>query len=167
MRQCTPYSDIPVLDSNTPHEYPKQNGERNKYEPYLDKITENEMVPDIVHRLTLDEELTCDSGIIADRHDYLDQLLSKICRTNHYPSELEQYNKLLTATIKIAAGETSGSTNLPLENNYFKLLAAYSKQTGMDYRSMIETSVENSTITLTLSVPVAFSNDDEIQVFVV
>ena len=167
MRQCTPYSDIPVLNTQTTHEYPKQSGERNKYEPYLDKITENEMVPDIVHRLRLDEDLECEDGVIANRHDYLDQLISKICRTGNFSSVLEHYNNLLISTIKISAGETSGSTTLPLQNNYPTLIAAYSKQTGMDYKSIIEMSVENSIITLTLSTPVAFNTSDEIQVIVV
>lgn len=166
MRQCTPYSDL-VVSGTPPIVYPRQASEdRAPYEPYLDKITERELVPDIVHRLKIDEKVEYNGFTIASRHDDLLALIAKMCRVSNFPAILEQFATMQTGTINIAAGTSSGVVTFIFQNNHPEVLYAVSKQTGMDYKDAVSMNVANGIITVSLNTPVNFSSDEEIQVIV-
>ena len=166
MKPCTPYSDQKVIKQRAVDTYHRQAGVRNNvHDPYLDRITEREMVPDILHRVRFDENIDCDGQSLGGAGEYLTNVLAKICRVGNYPAVLKNYDGLQVGTLKMMAGEKRGSVEFVTPSKNPSLVAARSTSTGADYKDLMEVATYDGITSVRLVTDVAFAMDEEIQVF--
>lgn len=132
-----------------------------------DKITERELVPDILHRLKFSKEIHDKDNIYFNKQSTFDDIISKLISV--LPDKVrENYNKIELGTIYIKAGTSSGSFSIQLPPYEFqpKCVYAISQQTGMDYSDCIEQNTFNGITTFSLNVADNFINDDYIRIYV-
>ena len=134
-----------------------------------DKITERELVADILHRLKFSKEINDKDNVYFNSQSTFDDIISKLISSIPFPDKVrENYTKIELGTIHIKAGTSSGSfaIQLPPDEFHPKCVYAISQQTGMDYSDCIEQNTFNGITTFSLNVADNFINDDYIKIYV-
>lgn len=132
----------------------------------IDKITERELVFDIVERLKLGRDITNGSVVQLNAGTYLTDVISKLISMMS-PEVTLDYNNMKCAYIKISAGHKSGSIMINGLNEQ-KVVLACSKQTGADITECInvEPNGEDGIIcTMTSDAP--YYNDEYIKIYAI
>jgi len=134
----------------------------------LDKITERELVFDILDRLSLGRNVMSDDGndIYIDKGSKLTDILRNIINLNINDSDKEYYKYLKIVTMKIPAGASLAIVSIG-GLKYRKILKAISKQTGMDYIDCLETYGDNNLWNIEFKSDSSFTHDDEIKLYLI
>lgn len=130
-----------------------------------DKITERELVYDIIERLKLGKTLTDDAVRVLHRPgEMLTGVLSRLA--NMVPvSVLLNYYKIKTGFITIAANAKGGSTIIEGLTDR-KVVLAVSQQSGINVTKCLSViNYGNNGITVTMSSSVPYTNSDYIKIY--
>lgn len=137
-----------------------------EFRPEIDRVTEREMVYDIVERLKLGRDLPYkyNSNVyLGHAGDYLLDMFQRF--SFMIPTSiLDEIENIKTGVITIAAGTKGGSIAIPGASN---IIRAYSEATGMDVQYSLTTAVTNGNLTASISTDVAYSKDDKIKIYAV
>ena len=134
----------------------------------VDKITERELVFDILDRLSLGRNIMSDNGndIYINKGTKLTDILRNIINLNIDDSYKEYYKDLKIVTMHITAGTSSSIVSVG-GLKYRKILKAISKQTGIDYSECLTTNGDNSFWNIEFNNDTNFTNDDEIKLYLI
>lgn len=129
----------------------------------IDKITERELVYDIVERLKLGRDFEMLPGAIYRAGTFLLDLFKGLAVL--FPTSfLLHIMDVKTAYIHIDAGGTSGTCALP-NNQAVTILRAYSEQTQMDVKECVLVSGSANNYTATFSCDIALLKEDYIKIY--
>ena len=131
----------------------------------IDKITERELVFDIIERETLGKDLTNDDGDVTfwKAGTFITAIWRKLVMMLP-PTITLNFLKVKVGVIDIPIGSKGGTVNISgLENN--QILLAQSQQTGIDIKECINTTVSGNNMICTLTTDVAYSNEDHIKIY--
>lgn len=135
----------------------------------VDKITERELVFDILDRLSLGRNVMSEDGtsVYINKGSKLTDVLRNIIDLNIDDSDKEYYKDLKVVTLKIPMGERS--VLISVEGlKYRKILKAISKQTGIDYIDCLSTYMSNNNIfTIVFTSDTVFTHDDELKLYLI
>lgn len=133
----------------------------------VDKITERELVHDIVERLVLGKDLN--NGIYENHKagEHLTTILNKLISTALPPEAILNYLKVKCAYIKIPSGNRSGSVVITgLQDR--KIILATSTQTGLDISACLSVvNNSNDSIICTMTTDVPYNNDEYIKIYAI
>ena len=134
----------------------------------IDKITERELVFDILDRLSLGRNIMSEDGnnIYIDKGSKLTDILRNIIDLNINDSDKEYYKYLKIVTMKIPTGASSAIVSIG-GLKYRKILKAISKQTGMDYIDCLKTYGDNNIWNIEFNSDNSFTHDDEIKLYLI
>jgi len=128
----------------------------------LDKVTERELVYDIVERLSLGKDLKDGSTLFYKAGTMVTDVIKKIIFMLP-PSIVIHYSDLKVGVIHIAPGQKSGSCTINgLSNGEIAL--AYSQQTQMDIKECI-TKSGGTNLTCTYTTKVPFEREEYVKVY--
>ena len=134
------------------------------FDKLVDKVTERELVYDIIERLKLGKQMVSPSGVLYyDADTMLTDVIKKLVSMAP-PDVNDDYYNIKVADIHIKAGERSGSclfTGL-LRN---EVVLAYSQQTQMDIKEAIQATPNVDGFRCIFTSKVPFINDETIKVF--
>ena len=133
----------------------------------VDKITERELVPDILHRVKFSNTIHDKDTTYFKEGSSIEDIIIRII--DSLPDKVrENYNKIHIGTIYMRAGTSSGACSIELPPDEFQPQCVYavSQQTGIDYSGIIEKSTLNGITTFMLNVADNFLNDDYIRIYV-
>lgn len=129
----------------------------------IDKVTERELVYDIVERLSLGEDLGEIDNTLWTRGTLITTILKKLAYALPASITLNMLN-VKTGVITINAGQSSGSTVITNLNNNI-LLMAVSEQTGCDIKDCIQTNVSGNNVTYSITVNTPYTKNEYIKIY--
>ena len=129
----------------------------------IDKITERELVYDIVERLTLGKDLSEGHNKIWNKGTFITEMWKKLVYMLP-PTITLNFLKVKVGVIHIAAGAKTGTTTISDLDNGIVLLAL-SQQNGNDIKECLATSVNSGALTCTLTTDLPFTKDEYIKVY--
>ncbi len=129
----------------------------------IDKVTERELVYDIVERLSLGEDLGEIDNTLWTRGTLITTILKKLAYALPASITLNMLN-VKTGVITINAGQSSGSTVITNLNNNV-LLMAVSEQTGCDIKDCIQTNVSGNNVTYSITVNTPYTKNEYIKIY--
>ena len=129
----------------------------------IDKVTERELVYDIVERLSLGEDLGEIDNTLWTRGTLITTILKKLAYALPASITLNMLN-VKTGVITINAGQSSGSTVITNLNNNV-LLMAVSEQTGCDIKDCIQTNVSGNNVTYSITVNTPYTKNEHIKIY--
>ena len=129
----------------------------------IDKVTERELVYDIVERLSLGEDLGEIDNTLWTRGTLITTILKKLAYALPASVTLNMLN-VKTGVITINAGQSSGSTVITNLNNNV-LLMAVSEQTGCDIKDCIQTNVSGNNVTYSITVNTPYTKNEYIKIY--
>lgn len=134
------------------------------FDKLIDKVTERELVFDIVERLKLGKQMINDSGTLYyDANTMVTDVIKKLVSMAP-PDVNDDYSNIQVEDIHIRAGEKSGTCLFTgLSKN--QIVLAYSQQTQMDIKQAIQTSSGTDGFRCIFTSKVPFINDETIKVF--
>ena len=136
------------------------------FNPEVDKITEKEMVYDIVERLSLGKNLTSNSGeVYVNANTKLEDML-RLLIENTSPVSLKNYNNIHIQEMHISAGSDFSSVTIA-NLNEFKIIKAISNQTGMDYSNLLSSYRQGTSLIVDFHTKIPFSHDEIIKIFAI
>ena len=129
----------------------------------IDKVTERELVYDIVERLSLGEDLGEIDNTLWTRGTLITTILKKLAYALPASITLNMLN-VKTGVITINAGQSSGSTVITNLNNNV-LLMAVSEQIGCDIKDCIQTNVSGNNVTYSITVNTPYTKNEYIKIY--
>ena len=139
----------------------------NEYNKNKDRITEKELVPDILERLTLSADITDSEGnvLVHSGTSFADVI--KLLNKSETFESLPILSDAAIVTMKIEAGKNHGEVVIDHQTSFNpKIYYAVSKQTGIDYTDCLSLLVKTSMMIITLDIPIPFLHDEEIKIYV-
>lgn len=134
------------------------------FDQLVDKVTERELVYDIIERLKLGKQMVNSSGTIYhEPNDMLVDVIKKLVSLAP-PDVNDNYYDIKIADIHIAAGDKSGACSF---NNLTanEIVLAYSQQTQMDIKDAIKTTSTAGTMNCVFNSKVPYIHDEVIKVY--
>ena len=132
------------------------------FDDALDKVTEREMVYDIVERLSLGKDLRDAERIYYQNKTPLLDLIRKLITLEPVPVILNYFD-IKVGYINIRANGFSGNTTI---DGASSVVYAYSQQTGIDMTSFISTSRDTfNNLICSYGSEQPYLNDDIIKIY--
>ena len=128
-----------------------------------DKVSEREMVYDIVERMTLGKDLTEGSNVLWRAKTFITDIWKKLA---YMLPPIVSLNilKVKVGIIEINAGSTSGSVTIT-DLEHKQVLLAVSQQNGCDLKDCLTISTSDNNIVCSLSVDAPFLSKEYIKVY--
>ena len=136
------------------------------FEREKDRVTEREMVYDIVERLKIGRDLKYKDNpniYLGYAGDYLLDLFQRFAQAIP-DTVLANLDTLKTTALKISAG-TKGNTTTILNAN--SILMAFSESTGMDVGDVLTVTKSGSNLVVALTAEVNYNKDDTIKIYTI
>ena len=132
----------------------------------IDKLTERELVYDIVERLALGKDLKTGSIVNHNAGEQLTEVLNKLISTQP-PEVILNYLKVKCGYIKISAGGKTGSIAISgLQDR--KVILAISEQMGIDVKDCLSvTNISADTIICSMTTDAPYKNDEYIKIYAI
>lgn len=136
-----------------------------RFDQDLDKITERELVYDIVERLKLGKDLYEGNALIYKAGTFLTECLKR-CVLNLPASLVARFADIKIDVMQINPGASTGyCTFTDLKEG--KVLLAYSEQTQMDIKETLTIHNAGSTMTCIMDADSAYIHGDHIKIYAV
>ena len=129
----------------------------------IDKVTERELVYDIVERMTLGDDLTEGTNTLWTKGTFITDIWKKIVYMLPPTVTLNILN-IKTGVIDIAAGAKTGNVIIQNLTNR-EVLLAISEQNGCDVKEALDTFITGNDITVTLTVDTPYTRPEHIRVY--
>ena len=129
----------------------------------IDKVTERELVYDIVERMTLGDDLTEGTNTLWAKGTFITDIWKKIAYMLP-PTVTLNILKIKTGVIDIAAGAKTGSVIISDLTNR-EVLLAISEQNGCDIKETLDTFITGNDLTVTLTVDTPYTRPEHIKVY--
>lgn len=129
----------------------------------IDKITERELVYDIVERSTLGKDLKENNVLFWKKGTFLTDIFKRLVSFLPLPVTLHLYDVQIQY-IHIGAGQKAGVCTFSNLSSG-EILLAYSQQTQMDVKDTIVISGDKTRLTCTLNTTVPYHKDEYIKVY--
>ena len=135
------------------------------FDPLKDKITEKELVPDILERLSFGKELSNGANEYASKGTKLVDVLIGVLQASLPQNVISHFKNVHVDTLHIQANHRF-ATKIIHDLKECKLLYAVSQQTGIDMTSYIMTlNTSPGSLTCTFSSDVPYLSDDTITIY--
>lgn len=129
----------------------------------IDKITERELVYDIVERMSLGKNLSEGTNILWKAGTLITDMWKKLAYMLP-PSITLNFLKVKVGVISIPAGSTSGAVTITnIENG--SILLAQSQQNGSDVKECITVVRNGNNIVCTMSTDIAYTHNEYIKIY--
>ena len=134
------------------------------FDKLIDKATERELVYDIVERLSLGKPMYNElNSLYYEANTMVTDGFKKIIKM--LPPDIEaDYSKIQVANMEIPAGSKSGICRFN-DLTIGKVVLAYSQQTQMDIKQLINTTGDTTALTCTFTADVPYINDEVIKIY--
>lgn len=129
-----------------------------------DKITEREMVYDILERLSFGENLKDENITYANASTKLTDYLNRINKMI-FPADISNIGSLKTLTMKIAQGTSTGVVTTTGLAGVGRVVRAISQQTGMDYTDLCSINTIEGISSITFNCAVPLLHDEYLTLF--
>ena len=132
----------------------------------LDKITERELVYDILNRLTWGRPITGANGAIyADVNTTLSDTLSQLA-IMAAPTGMTNLSKTKTANLVVQKDSTAGVCSIPSpDGTSIRIVKAVSQQTGIDYTELCTTTTANNVTSIMFTCTAPMLHQEVIKVY--
>ena len=133
----------------------------------IDKITERELVHDILERLVLSKDLK--DGIYTNHKlgDSLTDIINKLISTTQSPEVILNYLKIKCGNLRITAGNKSGSVTITGLQDC-RVILAQSTQMGIDVKDCLSIASGGAgSIICTMVTDAPYTNDEYIKIYAI
>ena len=129
----------------------------------IDKVTERELVYDIVERMVLGENLSEGSNILWEKGTFITDIWKKLAYMLPPSITLNLLN-VKVGVISIPKDESTGTVTITNLKNR-EVILALSEQTGCDVKECISTVVSGNNIICTMNVDTPYTKNEYIKVY--
>ncbi len=129
----------------------------------IDKVTERELVYDIVERMVLGENLSEGSNILWEKGTFITDIWKKLAYMLPPSITLNLLN-VKVGVISIPKDESTGTVTITNLKNR-EVILALSEQTGCDVKECISTVVNGNNIICTMNVDTPYTKNEYIKVY--
>ena len=135
------------------------------FDEQVDKITERELVYDIIERMSLGHDLKEGTTLFFKAKTMLTEVLKRLI-ANLPPSLVIYFSDIKVGIIHIKAGQKAGACTINGRVSSGTVVLAYSEQTQMDVSDCIVTSGGIDDFRCTYQTKVPFIKDEYVKVYV-
>ena len=129
-----------------------------------DKITEQELVGDILDRLKLVYPVADSSRTYFESGTGIPEMIIKQISTLPHKEVINNYKSLKCADLVIDAGSRGGTVAINSPEP-LTLLYAFSTQTGWDVKDFVHVFTRDGTTIFTINSTIPFNNSDTIKIY--
>ena len=129
----------------------------------IDKITERELVYDIVERMVLGENLSEGSNVLWEKGTFITEIWKKLAYMLPPSITLNLLN-IKVGVLSIPKNSTTGSVTITNLKNR-EVVLAISEQNGCDVKECLTTVVTGNNIVCTLNADTPYTKNEYIKVY--